>query len=523
MSSCSTWFHTANARSLIFYAAATLIITGPRIARMIYPELMIEDDFYLQSAFLISAGEQPYNDFTLNHFPLLEFMLAGLLRLFSNPLMVAETFTQVCIAINTLVVLCIGTRLDNRRTGLAAAALYGCSALIFKYHLYEREVFATTFIVTGLYCWFFMRGSSARAVITALLFCAASLVKLTCIVPFAALLLWACRHRQYRLCCSMLATCALSLAACSCALYALYGREFIFQVYIFHFMKGCRSLPGRIECFVNNTDITVFLGVLGLLFYRPRDTHGHWGLIKLLMLAYPVFFIFISSTVWPHNLLEMLISAALVGGAFISRMLQGIPKAARSGALMKIIAPRPLLISAAAAVSFFLIQPWEIEGARDRLNHSYGFGAIPRSEIREASGYIQEHTRPDDYICSPVPLVAFASSRKTVLNYWESTGVEAWLRERIAHQGLWRTFLETRKVRFVDLIAETSLRQTQTAFRRQALLKKPVLVVKPDFPGEEPFGARLALGIIDEYAGNVLFRNRFFIISECRMRAPDGN
>jgi len=506
----------------VFYLAAAFVIAAPRLARILYPELVIEDDFYLQNAFLLSTGERPYLDFTLNHFPLLEYAFAALVRLLGPSIELAEYVTQACVAVNTLAVLILGSRLCGRRAGLAAAALYGCSALVFKYHLFEREFFTSTCMLTGLYFWLFVRRTPVRLTATACLFALAALFKLTSAVFFAVILLRACMQKRYRECALMLGVFACLLAGSTLLCAALYGKEFIFQVYVFHFMKGYRSLPGRMQCFVENTDFSIFCGLLGFFFYRARGNAAQWGLIRLLMLACPVFFIVFSSTAWPHNLLEMLAFASLLGGAYI-RMLPGSLAAAVQRPARAVRPSGRFFACAAAAVFVFaLARPWNIEGAHKRMGNLYGFGSVPRREVGEAVRFIAGHTGARDVICCPVPLIAFASGRKKVINYWESAGVEAWVRQRIEQAGLWRAFRQTKKIRFVDLIADVSSAQTRELFERQVALKKPVLVVRPDFRGEESFAAKLARGILDGYAGPVVFRNRFFVISKfISQDAPD--
>lgn len=511
-------------RDPIFILVAVVAIAVPRIARIAYPELVIEDDFYLQNAFLVSAGDRPYLDFTLNHFPLLEYALAGLIRIFGPSVGLAEYVTQACVAFNTAAVLIIASRLCDRRAGLAAAALYSCSALVFKYHLFEREFFTSACMAAGLYCWLFMRSSRLGPALTGCLFALAAILKLTSGVFFCAIVLWAFLLKRRRECAWMLAVFVSLLAGCTLLCVALYGREFIFQVFIFHFMKGCRSLPGRIECFVENTDFTVFAGLLGFFFYRARAHAESWNLIRLLTAACPVFFVFFSSTVWPHNLLEMLMFSSLLGGAYI-RTLPGVLAAVVGKPAPRIKSSVGMLAGAAAVAGVFVfVQPWTIEGADKRMSNTYGFGFVARRDISEAVQFVAAHTRDCDYICCPVPLIAYASARRKLIHYWESAGVELWVQRQIARDGLWRTWRRAAAIRFVDLISTVSSTEAREVFERGIKEKEPALIVEPDFKGEEPFAARLAHGIFFEHTGPVVFRNRSFKISRFKMKSmPNDN
>src|SRR5260370_39075029 len=53
-----------------------VVLLIPRVVRMLCPEIWVEDDFYLESAWLVSVGMRPYLDFVQPHMPLLEW-LAG--------------------------------------------------------------------------------------------------------------------------------------------------------------------------------------------------------------------------------------------------------------------------------------------------------------------------------------------------------------------------------------------------------------------------------------------------------------
>jgi hypothetical protein len=46
-----------------------IVLLIPRIARMFYPEIWVEDDFYLESAWMVSVGMRPYLDFVQPHMP----------------------------------------------------------------------------------------------------------------------------------------------------------------------------------------------------------------------------------------------------------------------------------------------------------------------------------------------------------------------------------------------------------------------------------------------------------------------
>ena len=59
----------------------------------------------------------------------------------SPSLRVAEAISLIAMVAGAVLVYLIGARLGGRLTGIFAAALLSCSALLFRYHVFAREVF----------------------------------------------------------------------------------------------------------------------------------------------------------------------------------------------------------------------------------------------------------------------------------------------------------------------------------------------------------------------------------------------
>src|SRR5438874_1689054 len=76
----------------------------PRIARMLYPEIWVEDDFYLESAWMVSAGFRPYVDFIHPHMPLLEYVVGGYLRIVGAGFTSIELLNELAIYITSVLV-----------------------------------------------------------------------------------------------------------------------------------------------------------------------------------------------------------------------------------------------------------------------------------------------------------------------------------------------------------------------------------------------------------------------------------
>src|SRR5271170_2080705 len=123
-----------------------LLLAAPRIIRLLYPQVWIEDDFYLEDAYLVSVGMRPYLDFVHPHLPLLEWFTAGYLRLFGASLFSVEVLNEAAIYATSVMTCALAYKAAGRRTAICAAILYAFAALVFRYHVYERECFTAVAI-----------------------------------------------------------------------------------------------------------------------------------------------------------------------------------------------------------------------------------------------------------------------------------------------------------------------------------------------------------------------------------------
>src|SRR5260370_42366413 len=74
-----------------------VVLLIPRVARLLYPEIWVEDDFYLESAWLVSVGLRPYLDFVQPHMPLLEWIAAGFLKVFVATYLSLEILNEAAL------------------------------------------------------------------------------------------------------------------------------------------------------------------------------------------------------------------------------------------------------------------------------------------------------------------------------------------------------------------------------------------------------------------------------------------
>src|SRR6202167_2790565 len=242
-----------------------VVLLVPRIVRLLYPEIWVEDDFYLESAWLVSVGMRPYLDFVQPHMPLLEWIAAGYLKLFGASYLSIEILNEAAIFATSILTYALARRVAGRPTAIAASILYAYSSLVFRYHVYERESFVAPLLVLGaLVTLDDTMPAMRQAAILAGIFFLACAIKLTAVIAFPVMLVFiAVAYRRILSAVASGVIFTLALAAFSALLYRLYGSEFIFQTFVFHFLKG-RDTAGDIATYPRMIlDVLVPLFVLG--------------------------------------------------------------------------------------------------------------------------------------------------------------------------------------------------------------------------------------------------------------------
>src|SRR5260221_13272589 len=93
---------TAIVRSTELGAVLLVVLAIPRFVRLFYPAMWVEDDFYLEAAWLVSTGMRPYLDFVHPHFPLLEYFSAGYFKIFGAGHFSIEVLNEAAIFVTSL-------------------------------------------------------------------------------------------------------------------------------------------------------------------------------------------------------------------------------------------------------------------------------------------------------------------------------------------------------------------------------------------------------------------------------------
>lgn len=427
-----------------------VVLAIPRLVRLFYPAIWVEDDFYLEAAWLMSAGLRPYLDFVHPHFPLLEYFSALYLTVFGASHVSIEILNEAAIYVTSLLTFKLSARVTTHRAATAAAILYATSSLVFRYHVYERECFiaplllwATILALDDEEAW---SSWNRRIGFLAIALTAACLIKLTALVAVAALVVFVAVARHgWRDALAVAIAVSVAMLVATLICYGRFGSEFLFQTFIFHFMKGRTGFLSVMAYPLAILDIQIPLFVIGINAMRAK-VRRHSGLLLILAMVAGeyLFFGFLSPTSWGHNYLEPLPFITILGGIGIDWL---IGEAQRS-AWMPVAGWGVFIL-----VSIFWIAPLENE---NWLQGSvYGFGFIPRDEVSRLGVALHDASRPDENVLAPA-FLCFQANRRELIRFPETYGVLLEAELEYHRDGFWTARDRLGHENFFKLIADTS-------------------------------------------------------------------
>jgi hypothetical protein len=470
--------HNADAARIGAWLLVVLLI--PRVVRMLYPEVWIEDDFYLESARFVSVGMRPYLDFVHPHMPLLEWIAGAYLKLFGTSHLSIEILNEAAIFAASILTYSLARRVAGRPAAILASILYAYSSLVFRYHAYERESFiAPLILLAAIVTLDDTLPAIRQAVILALIFFIACAIKLTAVIPFAVILVFiAVAYRRILSAAASGVIFALALGGFSGLLYRLYGDEFVFQTFLFHFLKG-RDTGRDVALYPRMIlDLLAPLFVLGCWRIFARRIFNRAVILVLAIVASEyAFFGVLSPTAWGHNYLEALPFIAIVAGMGASELV---------AALHELIAsedPRESqwrrLVAGAALIAIFLF--WITPLVNENWLHGsvYGFGFVPRAEISQLADALRIASKPDDDVIAP-SFVCFEAGRRELIRYPETYGVYREAKAEFDRDGFFAARRRLGKIDFFQLITET--RHFWTDRMRDAIASGKVSAVISDSP-----------------------------------------
>jgi len=465
---------TADSDATRIGAWLVVVLLIPRVVRMLYPEVWVEDDFYLESAWLVSVGMRPYLDFVHPHMPLLEWIAGCYLKLFGASHLSIEILNEAAIFAASILTYALARRIAGRPTAIAASILYAYSSLVFRYHAYERESFIAPLILLGAIVTLDDTMPAIRqAAILAAIFFVACAIKLTAVIPFPVMLVFiAVAYRRIAGAIVSGVIFAIALAAFSAILYRLYGGEFIFQTFVFHFLKG-RDTAGSIAAYPRLiVDVLAPLFVLGISRLIAEGTFRRGIVLVLAIVAAEyAFYGVLSPTAWGHNYLEALPFIAIVAAIGAIALIRASRTAPQRW--------RPLVAAGVPLIAISLI--WIAPLVNENWLHGavYGFGFVPRAEISQLADALRAASRPGDDVIAP-SFACFEAGRRELIRYPETYGVYREAKAEYERDGFFAARRRLGAADFFQLISDT--RHFWTEQMRDAIASGKVSAVVNDSP-----------------------------------------
>jgi len=440
-------------------AMLLIVLLIPRLMRVLYPAIWVEDDFYLEAAWLTSAGLRPYIDFVHPHFPLLEFIAAGYLKVFGASHFSIEILNGAAIYLTSILTFKLAVRVTSRRAAIGGAILYATSSLVFRYHVYERECFVAPLMLAAaifaldaepLDSWSRRIGWPALALI------AACLIKLTALIPVAVMVVFiAMVRRRLRDAIALALAVVTALIVATALCYWIYGFEFLFQTFVFHLMKGRSDFLGVMLYPFAILDIQLPLFVIGCVALGRRIRNSPGLILIFTMIAAEYFFYgLLSPTAWAHNYLEVLPFITIVGGIGVDWIIGGARSLSRG---VDREDSRPGLRRVGCAV-FFIVSIIFIAPLKNEnwiQGSVYGFGYVPLEEVVLIGAGLHEATGPDDDVVAPA-FICFQANRRELIRFPETYGVLLEAELQYQRDGLVAARRHLGQQNFFSLIAQTA-------------------------------------------------------------------
>lgn len=415
-----------------------LIIVLPRLLRLAAPLVHIEDPNYIYGSFLILKGMVPFADFAQVNPPLLESLIAALYMIFGVTYRIPEIMSALAYVITAIILVRLGERFFSKIAGVLAATLYSWHFLVFRYHVFEREIYATLAIFAALDLMTRKKTDKWSYLSAGLLMGFGFGCKQTALVSFAVIMLFlGLFRRQWRHAFFLLFGFTFFTGLISAGYSLAFGRLYLDQIFWFHFIKGFVA-PWNIKANWTWGELGFIapLALSGVWFLRKLKSDWNW-LWPALILADLAFFWFVSGAFWPHYLLSTLPAAALLAGISLGGVIEYLlSKTKKKVGSPEIINAEnqsrqwpvfaSLMTCLIGVMGTQLLQPDGIIGSGS--TERFGFSGISRTEIADVGKVIQENTTEDDWIISD-PFIGLAAQRIKVVRFKDNWGLILWMQQ----------------------------------------------------------------------------------------------
>jgi hypothetical protein len=383
---------------------------------------------------MLSRGFEPYVHFTQVAFPLAESVLAGAMRLLGTDLRVIEAVNDVVVLGVALLAWVAGTRLGGRRAGALAALAWSWSQWVVWHNIFARETWAALGVAIALVACFGkrpegddhgeaslppLRGGRLALVAGGLLLAFA--MKITALVAAVGL----CVHRllagrpreALRLALAVLGGAIVMTLLCAWQ----WGDPFLWQVYLFGWFRMAETdLAARVAHLLGWTDAVLALGLVALVVWGLPRLRGAAGAPALVMIAYLLYMLLLSPTIWQHNLINLALPSALLLAGFATARRRRFGAACTA------------MLALVACIMLF---------SGGYMPGSYGpwgpyFGGWPRDGVANRAAFLERYSGPDEIVATTQPLWAVQADRIEFVRDHDTQGVALGIEAGLRRDGL---------------------------------------------------------------------------------------
>jgi hypothetical protein len=382
-----------------------------------------EDTVYLYHGFALHAGQRPFVDLIFVHPPTIEALLALLFKVFSVSYRTSEIVTAFMTVSCGLLLFDFCRRLIGVPAAMVAVVLYSLSGLLARYHVFEREIFTMTLGMCAVWMLTMRLTSWWRYLLVGIACGLAFAVKFSGLFIFAAVVIYLMAGvKDRRSCLFVLA----GFAAAGIGIWAYYlirfGGPAFDQLIVFHFVKSTSDpLWNRFhDIYIKDLNYLWIVGSGGLLLGLMHPNRRVCFVFAVLWAEITIFFLFLSKTMWSHNMIDLL-PALATGGALTFDAVRAMA--------VKRKANKRIVAAVVASMAFFIAC-----GALDLRPVIRSWGYYPRAAVEDVVRFIRSNTDPVLPIHGPYYL-ACETQRLKIIDYEELTGPYRWMLKAIKAGG----------------------------------------------------------------------------------------
>lgn len=384
-----------------------MIAVLPRLFRILYPYAWFEDAAYLYHAFAFKSGLKPFIDTICVHPPTIEYLLAGLYNLFGVSYRVAEIFSAIIIAFSAILIFDITRHIFNNYIALFAVIIFSLATLLFRYHIFEREIFTLTISIVIMWMLMQINFNATHAFLIGGLAGIAMGIKFSGLFILPAIIITLLVQRDYK----KIFFVILSFTFVSLVIWGYfflrYREPAYYQLLLFHLFKksGISAIIKFLDTFVRDLNFLWLLGGSGLIL-SLKIPNKYLFFPFTIFVEITIFFLFISPTLWPHNMIDLLLPLTLGNSISIYYLYKFFTCRSRYSKFAIFIGLFILIFVFCGALKPAYFQGW---------------GFVPRKEFGATVQFIHNHT-PDNLPIHAPHYLANEAHRLKIVDYEELIG-----------------------------------------------------------------------------------------------------